>query len=45
MTVNLGMPKPAPVVLAPRRPPRQIQVGKVGVGSAHPVSVQSMATT
>src|ERR671915_763554 len=35
---------PAPV-LAPRRPTRQLQVGKVGVGSDHAVSVQSMTTT
>ena len=45
MTVNLGLPKPPPAVLAPRRPTRQIQVGKVGVGSQHTVSVQSMTTT
>jgi (E)-4-hydroxy-3-methylbut-2-enyl-diphosphate synthase len=32
-------------VLAPRRPTRQIRVGKVGVGSESPVSVQSMTTT
>nr|WP_246315997.1 flavodoxin-dependent (E)-4-hydroxy-3-methylbut-2-enyl-diphosphate synthase [Kineococcus aurantiacus] len=31
--------------MAPRRKTRQIQVGKVGVGSDHPVSVQSMTTT
>jgi (E)-4-hydroxy-3-methylbut-2-enyl-diphosphate synthase len=43
--VALGMPEgPAPV-LAPRRPTRQLQVGDVGVGSASPVSVQSMTTT
>ncbi len=43
--INLGMPvAPAPV-LAPRRPTRQIRVGKVGVGSDHPISVQSMTTT
>ncbi|HEY0638889.1 MAG TPA: flavodoxin-dependent (E)-4-hydroxy-3-methylbut-2-enyl-diphosphate synthase [Pseudonocardiaceae bacterium] len=35
---------PAPV-LAPRRVTRQLQVGRVGVGSDHPVSVQSMTTT
>lgn len=45
MTINLGMPqRPAPV-LAPRRPTRQIKVGSVGVGSDHPISVQSMTTT
>ena len=32
MTVNLGMPAPPPPVLAPRRPTRQIRVGKVLVG-------------
>jgi len=43
--IDLGMPAgPAPT-LAPRRQTRQIQVGKVGVGSDHPVSVQSMTTT
>jgi len=35
---------PAPV-LAPRRKTRQIKVGKVGVGSDSPISVQSMTTT
>jgi (E)-4-hydroxy-3-methylbut-2-enyl-diphosphate synthase len=45
MSVSLGMPAgPAPV-LASRRPTRQLQVGKVGVGSDHPISVQSMTTT
>ncbi|GAA4284968.1 flavodoxin-dependent (E)-4-hydroxy-3-methylbut-2-enyl-diphosphate synthase [Brevibacterium daeguense] len=44
-SVNLGMPAPPPPVLAPRRKTRQIKVGKVGVGSDHPVSVQSMTTT
>ncbi len=38
------MPK-VPEVLSPRRKTRQIQVGKVGVGSDHQVSVQSMTTT
>jgi (E)-4-hydroxy-3-methylbut-2-enyl-diphosphate synthase len=42
--INLGMPS-APNVLAPRRKTRQIHVGKVGVGSDHQVSVQSMTTT
>ncbi|RMI35638.1 flavodoxin-dependent (E)-4-hydroxy-3-methylbut-2-enyl-diphosphate synthase [Nocardia stercoris] len=32
-------------VLAPRRKTRQLMVGKVGVGSEFPVSVQSMTTT
>ncbi|WP_113902871.1 MULTISPECIES: flavodoxin-dependent (E)-4-hydroxy-3-methylbut-2-enyl-diphosphate synthase [Brevibacterium] len=44
-SVNLGMPAPPPPVLSPRRKTRQIRVGKVGVGSDHPVSVQSMTTT
>ena len=44
-SVGLGMPALPPPVLAPRRPTRQIQVGKVGVGSEHPISVQSMTTT
>ncbi len=43
--INLGMPAAPPPVLAPRRPTRQIKVGKVGVGSESPVSVQSMTTT
>ena len=44
-SVGLGMPALPPPVLAPRRQTRQIQVGKVGVGSDHPISVQSMTTT
>ncbi|MEE4022733.1 flavodoxin-dependent (E)-4-hydroxy-3-methylbut-2-enyl-diphosphate synthase [Gordonia sp. PKS22-38] len=43
--VGLGMPAPPAPVLAPRRTTRQIQVGPVGVGSDHPISVQSMTTT
>ncbi|MGF1648736.1 MAG: flavodoxin-dependent (E)-4-hydroxy-3-methylbut-2-enyl-diphosphate synthase [Kineosporiaceae bacterium] len=43
--VSLGIPSAPPPVLAPRRKTRQIQVGKVGVGSDFPVSVQSMTTT
>src|SRR6476646_5823720 len=47
--IGLGMPSmPADrvvPVLAPRRPTRQLDVGGVGVGSEHPVSVQSMTTT
>ncbi|MDQ3716016.1 MAG: flavodoxin-dependent (E)-4-hydroxy-3-methylbut-2-enyl-diphosphate synthase [Actinomycetota bacterium] len=39
------MPALPPPVLAPRRSTRQLLVGKVGVGSAHQVSVQSMTTT
>ena len=44
-SIGLGMPALPPPVLAPRRQTRQIQVGKVGVGSDHPISVQSMTTT
>ncbi len=43
--ISLGMPEAPPPVLAPRRKTRQIKVGKVGVGSDSPVSVQSMTTT
>src|SRR5688500_11340744 len=43
--VGLGMPAVPPPVLAPRRKTRQLMVGDVGVGSDHPVSVQSMTTT
>ena len=43
--ISLGMPEAPPPVLAPRRQTRQIKVGKVGVGSESPVSVQSMTTT
>lgn len=45
MTVDLGMPGAAEPVLAERRRTRQLQVGPVGVGSDHPISVQSMTTT
>ncbi|RIJ70227.1 flavodoxin-dependent (E)-4-hydroxy-3-methylbut-2-enyl-diphosphate synthase [Nakamurella silvestris] len=49
VAVGLGMPSlPADrvvPVLAPRRKTRQLMVGGVGVGSDHPVSVQSMTTT
>ncbi len=41
----IGMPVVPPPVLAPRRKTRQLLVGTVGVGSEHPVSVQSMTTT
>ncbi|ADU00036.1 4-hydroxy-3-methylbut-2-en-1-yl diphosphate synthase(IspG) [Mycolicibacterium gilvum] len=43
--VGLGMPAPPPPVLAPRRKTRQLMVGDVGVGSDHPIAVQSMCTT
>nr|WP_269155576.1 flavodoxin-dependent (E)-4-hydroxy-3-methylbut-2-enyl-diphosphate synthase [Kocuria indica] len=39
------MPAAPQPVLSPRRKTRQIQVGSVGVGSEHPISVQSMTTT
>ncbi|MDN5796997.1 MAG: flavodoxin-dependent (E)-4-hydroxy-3-methylbut-2-enyl-diphosphate synthase, partial [Intrasporangium sp.] len=45
MSVSLGMPSAPAPVLAPRRTTRQIRVGKVGVGSDSPISVQSMTTT
>jgi (E)-4-hydroxy-3-methylbut-2-enyl-diphosphate synthase len=41
----MGMPSLPPPVLAQRRKTRQLQVGTVGVGSEHQVSVQSMTTT
>ena len=43
--VALGMRALPPPVLADRRRTRQLRVGSVGVGSEHPVSVQSMTTT
>lgn len=43
--ISLGMPAAPAPVLAPRRPTRQIRVGKVLVGGDAPVSVQSMTTT
>ncbi len=45
MTINLGMPATPAPVLAPRRPTRQINVGKVKVGGDAQISVQSMTTT
>jgi (E)-4-hydroxy-3-methylbut-2-enyl-diphosphate synthase len=45
MSVGLGMPAPPVPTLAPRRKTRQLMVGNVGVGSDHPVAVQSMTTT
>ena len=47
-SVGLGMPgppAPPPPVLAPRRKTRQLMVRDVGVGSDHPIAVQSMCTT
>ncbi|MCX4094193.1 flavodoxin-dependent (E)-4-hydroxy-3-methylbut-2-enyl-diphosphate synthase [Nocardia sp. alder85J] len=43
--VALGIPSAPAAVLAPRRKTRQLRVGNVGVGSDHPISVQSMTTT
>lgn len=43
--IGLGMPEAPPPVLAPRRKTRQFMVGNVGVGSDHPISVQSMTNT
>ncbi len=45
MSVGLGMPAPPVPTLAPRRKTRQLMVGDVGVGSEHPIAVQSMTTT
>src|ERR1700748_2836447 len=39
------MPQAPAPVLAPRRKTRQLMVRDVGVGSDHPISVQSMCTT
>ena len=44
-TIGLGMPAPPVPTLAPRRKTRQLMVGNVGVGSDHPIAVQSMCTT
>jgi (E)-4-hydroxy-3-methylbut-2-enyl-diphosphate synthase len=44
-SIGLGMPAPPPPTLAPRRKTRQLMVGDVGIGSDHPVAVQSMTTT
>ena len=43
--IGLGMPEGPTPTLAPRRKTRQLMVGDVGVGSDHPISVQSMTTT
>ena len=43
--VGLGMPDAPLPALAQRRKTRQLFVGQVGVGSDHPISVQSMTTT
>jgi (E)-4-hydroxy-3-methylbut-2-enyl-diphosphate synthase len=44
-SMMIGMPAVPPPVLAERRKTRQLLLGSVGVGSEHPVSVQSMTTT
>jgi (E)-4-hydroxy-3-methylbut-2-enyl-diphosphate synthase len=44
-SIGLGMPAPPAPTLAPRRKTRQLMVGNVGVGSDHPIAVQSMCTT
>ena len=44
-SISLGMPALPPPTLAPRRATKQLMVGKVGVGSEHQISVQSMTTT
>jgi (E)-4-hydroxy-3-methylbut-2-enyl-diphosphate synthase len=43
--VSLGLPDLPQPTLAPRRKTRQLMVRDVGVGSDHPISVQSMCTT
>ena len=45
MTIGLGIPEGPPPTLAERRKTHQLFVGDVGVGSDHPISVQSMTTT
>ena len=45
MSIGLGIPEGPPPTLSERRKTRQLFVGPVGVGSDHPISVQSMTTT
>ena len=45
MSIGLCIPEGPPPTLAERRKTRQLFVGDVGVGSDHPISVQSMTTT
>ncbi|CAM3148561.1 4-hydroxy-3-methylbut-2-en-1-yl diphosphate synthase [Corynebacterium hadale] len=45
LPIGLGIPEGPPPTLAERRKTRQLMVGNVGVGSEHPISVQSMTTT
>ena len=42
--IGPGIPDGPPPTLAPRRKTCQLFVGPVGVGSEHPISVQSMTT-
>ena len=44
-SIGLGIPAPPAPTLAPRRKTRQLMVRDVGVGSDHPISVESMCTT
>src|SRR5689334_8793264 len=44
-SIGLGMPAAPAPTLAPRRTTRQLMVGNVGIGSEHPIAVQSMCTT
>ena len=44
-SIGLGMPAAPAPTLSPRRKTRQLMVRDVGVGSDHPISVQSMCTT
>ncbi|MBN9643238.1 flavodoxin-dependent (E)-4-hydroxy-3-methylbut-2-enyl-diphosphate synthase [Corynebacterium mendelii] len=43
--IGLGIPDAPPPVLHPRRTTKNFMVGKVGVGSDYPISVQSMTNT
>jgi (E)-4-hydroxy-3-methylbut-2-enyl-diphosphate synthase len=45
VTTGLGMPAAPAPTLSPRRKTRQLMVGDVGIGSDHPIAVQSMTTT
>jgi (E)-4-hydroxy-3-methylbut-2-enyl-diphosphate synthase len=45
VTTGLGMPAAPAPTLSARRKTRQLMVRDVGIGSDHPISVQSMCTT
>jgi len=45
MNIDLGMPTPAPAVLAGRRPTRKVKVGSTWIGGDAPITVQTMTTT